>query len=61
MNRVGTMRRLRNDRSHPKKMMLLDPMQSAGLLDCCAELINKLYPDTASQATEANVKPIDSE
>jgi hypothetical protein len=37
-------RDLRNDRSHPKRMMLIDPGQAVWSLHSFAELINKLFP-----------------
>jgi len=41
--RWEAMRRLRNDRSHAERLMLVDPGQAVGGLECAAELINGLY------------------
>ncbi len=42
--RWEAVRSLRNDRSHPKDMMLIDPGQALVSLHSFAELINQLFP-----------------
>lgn len=38
-------RRLRNSRSHPEDIMLIDPGQAWGQLENCTELINSLFAE----------------
>lgn len=41
--RWQAIRRMRNNRSHAERLMLLDPGQAVGGLECTAELINDLF------------------
>jgi hypothetical protein len=42
--RWNAARDIRNDRSHPKSLMILMPGQALQTLTTCCELINKLFP-----------------
>jgi hypothetical protein len=51
--RWEAVRDLRNDRSHPKTMMLIDPGQAVGALHSFVELINKLFPESTLDKDKA--------